>query len=207
MPIGAYTRCEVSPTCGLASTSGLIGYLDDSLSFFEPDRIHAGLIWFRQGFLEWTLPSRLPPHAVLQSLQVSMEICSEAPLHNNNWPSDVTLWINECEVGTWTCPGDFGGQRGQLTPQWWDSKDSQYGLLKRWLVNSDGTFIDGRPLSKLTIRDLGIDHQRVITVRLGVKPDALHIGGINLFGHTFGNYPQDLVVRLDYQPPTRNGQS
>jgi predicted transcriptional regulator len=204
MPIGAFSRFEVQPTCGLASASGLIGYLDDPHCFYEPERIHAGLLWFRSGFLEYVFPNRLPTGATLVSLQLSMEICSEAPLHNSHWPSDITLWINGHEVGTWTCPADFGGQRGMLTPTWWDEKDTQYGLLKRWLVNIDGTCIDGRPLSKLTINDLGIAEQRVILVRLGVKDDALHVGGINLFGQSFGNYPQDLLLRLEYLPGKRS---
>jgi predicted transcriptional regulator len=204
MPIGAYSTFEIQPTCGLASPTALIGYLDDPLGFYEPNRIHAGLLWFRSGFIEYVFPNRLPPGAKLRSLQLSMEICSEAPLHNNHWLSDITLWVNGCEVGTWTCPADFGGQRGVLTPAWWDEKDTQYGLLKRWLINSDGTCIDGRALSMLTIHDLGIEQQRVITVRLGIKADALHIGGLNLFGQSFGNYPQDLLLRLEYIPGRRS---
>jgi predicted transcriptional regulator len=203
MPIGAYTTFAASPTCGLASESSLIGYLDDPLSFYEPERVQAGLIWFRSGYLEYCFPNRLPASATLVSLQVSMEICSEAPLHDNNWPSDITLWVNGQELGTWTAPGDFGGQRGRLTPSWWDSKDSQYGLLKRWSVTGEGTFIDGRQLSALTIADLCIEPQQVIAVRLGVKPDALHVGGLNLFGRSFGNYPQDLTLRLEYMPGRR----
>ncbi len=200
MPVGAYTSFEVTPTCGLASETGLIGYLDDPLSFYEPDRIKAGLLWFRSGYVEYQFPNRLPGSVTPRSLLVSMEVCAEAPLHNNNWPSDITLWVNGCEIGTWTCPGDFGGQRGRLTPQWWDSKDSQYGVLKRWLVNGDGAFVDGYPVSPVTIQDLKLDASRVITVRIGVKPDAMHVGGLNLFGRTFGNYPQDLVLRIEYMP-------
>jgi predicted transcriptional regulator len=203
MPIGAYTRFDVSPTCGLATPTSIIGYLDDPLSFYEPDRLQASLIWFRSGYLEYSFPNRLPQTAGILSVQVSMEICAEAPLHNNHWPSDITLWINELEIGTWTCPSDFGGQRGQLTPAWWASNDTQYGLLKRWTVTSDGTYIDGRSLSDVTVRDLALDQQRGITVRLGVKPDGLHVGGLNLFGRYFGNYPQDLTLRLEYKPGER----
>lgn len=203
MPIGAYSVFDVQPTCGLASSTGLIGYLDDPLSFYEPERIHTGLLWFRSGFVEYVFPNRLPPSATLRSLQFSVEICSEAPLYNPQWPSDITVWINGREIGTWTCPADFGGQRGALTPGWWDEKDTQYGLLKRWLVNLDNTCIDGRPLSTVTIGELGIEKERVITVRLGVKQDALHVGGINIFGQSFGNYPQDLLLRLEYLPGRR----
>jgi len=200
MPIGAYTSFDVAPTCGLASETALIGYIDDPVSFYEPDRIKAGLIWFRSGYLEYSFPNRLPKGATPRNLLLSMEICSEAPLHNNNWPSDITLWVNEHEVGTWTCPGDFGEQRGRLTPQWWDSKDSQYGVLKRWLVNNQGAFIDGYSLSGLSIRDLKLGDERVIKIRFGVKADNVHVGGINIFGRTFGNYPQDLTLRIEYAP-------
>lgn len=203
MPIGAYTACDVQPTCGLANTGALIGYLDDPLSFYEPDHIRAGLLWFRCGFLEYTFPNRLPEGTTLVSLQLSMEICSEAPLHNTSWPSDITLWLNDREIGTWTCPSDFGGQRGALTPSWWDDKDSQYGLLKRWLVTDEGAFIDGMPLAPITASDLSLDRTKLIRVRLGVKPDALHIGGLNLFGRDFGNYPQDILLRLEYLPGQR----
>jgi predicted transcriptional regulator len=203
MPIGAYTRFEVSPTCGLATENSLIGYLDDPISFYEPERMNAGLLWFRTGYVEYNFPNRLPESAKPRNMLVSMEICAEAPLHNNDWPSDITLWVNEHEVGTWTCPGDFGGERGRLTPTWWDSKDSQYGVLKRWLISEEGSFIDGFRLSSVTVKDLGLDVRRVITVRLGVKGDALHVGGLNLFGRTFGNYPQDLTLRTEYTPGRR----
>jgi len=138
---------------------------------------------------------------------VSMEVCSEAPLHNDNWPSDITLWINGVELGTWTCPGDFGGERGRLTPEWWDSKDSQFGVLKRWLVNHEGSFIDGHPLSRVALRDLSVEKRPVITVRVGVKPDADHVGGINLFGSTFGNYPQDVTLRIEHKREARQNNN
>jgi predicted transcriptional regulator len=33
-------------------------------------------------------------------------------------------------------------------------------------------------------------------VRVGVKEDARHPGGINIFGNGFGNHSQDIVLRL-----------
>lgn len=200
MPVGSYTKCDVSPTCGLASETALIGYIDDPVSFYEPERSSAGLIWFTTGYLEYAFPNRLPESALPTSLIVSMEICSEAPMHNEKWPSDITLWINGREVGTWTSPGDLGGRRGRLTPLWWNTNETQYGLLKRWMVNGDGAYVDGYPVSGLTIDQLDIDKERLITVRLGVKPDALHAGGVNLFGRSYGNYPQDLMLYLEYKP-------
>lgn len=111
-----YVSCKVIPTCGLANEHGVIGLYDDAASFYKPGRIDAQLIWFHHGHVEYHFPNRLPPGSLLDSLQLSMKICSEAPFHHADWPSDVTLWLNDVEVGTWTSPSDFGGQGDVLTP-------------------------------------------------------------------------------------------
>jgi predicted transcriptional regulator len=200
MPIGRYFDVQVKPTCGLASTEGLIGLLDDPVSFYDPAHIQAELLWFRAGYVEYRFPNRLPPGTILQSLQLSMEACSEAPHYCNDWPSDITLWVNGIEVATWTCPGDFGGERGRLTPDWWDVKDTQFGLLKRWRVDEMGSFLDGTPISTVTLTALALKDQSFIPVRIGIKPQSPNQGGLNLFGARFGNYPQGIVLRLTYAP-------
>lgn len=199
MPIGAFVDCQVTPTCGLASNSGIIGLFDDPASFFEPERVNAQLLWFHHGYVEYRFPNRLPPKAVIESASISLELCSEAPLHHEDWPSDVTLWINGVEIGTWTSPSDFGGQQGMLTPQWWENWNSQYGLLKVWTVTENGSFVDGRRISDKVLGDLNISSNLSLSVRIGVKSDARHVGGINIFGRQFGNYPQDIILRLRYR--------
>ena len=199
MPIGAYVNFEVEPTCGLASETKIIGLIDDPTSFLEPERLDAQILWFRQGFVEYKFPCRLPPKTRPRSIQIRMEVCSEAPTHNDDWPSDITLSINGIEVGTWTSPADYGGNRGALTPSWWLDVDTQYGQLKRWEVNDAGTYIDGIQVSDLTIDRLNLTGQRAITVQIGVKPESKHVGGLNLFGRKFGNYPEDLMMRIWYE--------
>jgi predicted transcriptional regulator len=196
MPIGAYVDCVAVPTCGLTSEHGIIGELDDPATFYDPERMNAQLIWFKQGSLEYRFPNRLPPKAHLKSLQISLELCSEAPLHNDDWPSDITMWINGVEIGTWTSPGDFGGTRGALTPGWWEEWNSQYGLLKMWKATKDGTFVDGNKVSNVSLADLAVTEDSYISVRIGIKNDAANIGGLNIFGRAFGNYPQDIVMRM-----------
>lgn len=199
MPIGAFVDCAVMPTCGLLSAQGVIGLLDNPATFYEPSRIEAQLIWFHQGYVEYRFPNRLPENALPESLRLSMEVCSEAPHYNLDWPSDITVWINNVEIGTWTSPGDFGGEHGRLTPQWWASRGTQYGLLKMWHVNERESEIDGLRISGVTLRDLKLHAAPFIAVRIGVKADAANVGGMNLFGHQFGNYPQDLVLRISYR--------
>ena len=200
MPIGAFSDFEVEPTCGLVDSHGVIGLLDDPSSFYEPRRTSAQLLWFHSGFVEYRFPNRVPFGARIDSVQLATEVCSEAPLHDPDWPSDITVWINGTELGAWTCPGDFGGERGRLTPTWWDDKDTQYGVLKRWSVLPSGTSIDGVSLSSITVDDLDLAPGRPIVVRIGVRRDAAYVGGLNLFGRAFGNYPQDLVLRVEFEP-------
>lgn len=211
MPLGAYVECQVTPSCGLAGAHGILGLFDDPVSFYEPERLNAQLLWFRRGYVEYHFPNRIPLATSLDSLSFSLELCSEAPLHSDDWQSDITVWVNGVEIGTWTSPADFGGERGLLTPQWWEEWNSQYGLLKVWQVSREGSFVDGLRCSNVTLDDLNIMERPFIAVRIGVKADAQHAGGVNIFGRQFGNYPQDLVLRLRYRQrrhgePTRTGE-
>ena len=198
MPIGNYRHLEAKPTCGLASETKIIGMLDDPRSFFELEHLFAQMLWFRQGYVEYAFPNNLPYGATAVALELSLEICSEAPQYDPDWPSDITIWINNLEIGTWTSPGDLGGSRARLTPDWWQLDQSTHGFLKRWRVTDGGTVIDGEDLSAVTIDALALGANNHIAVRIGVKADARHVGGINLFGRKSGNYPQDIVMRLEY---------
>jgi predicted transcriptional regulator len=199
MGIGEYTDCEVESTCGLLGEFGILGIMDDPRSFYEPSRKDAELLWFRTGYLEYRFPNRIPYGAKAEDLELSAEVCSEAPYYKLDWPSDITVWINGIEVGTWTCPGDLGGEKGFLTPDWWAVRNTQHGLLKHWLINEKGSFVDGVQLSSVTVADLKLSAKPFISVRLGVKKDAMNAGGMNLFGKRFGNYEQDLMLRIKYE--------
>ena len=204
MPVGLYTDFQVSPPCGLCSAEEIIGLLDVPETFLNPKRAVASLVWFEQGFIEYKFPNNLLPNALLETLEISMELCSEAPVATpetaTNWPSDITMWINETEIGTWTSPGDFGGDvRGKFTPAWWKLAGSQYGLLKHWKVTEGGTFIDGIQISEVTLTDLDIRAHTSVKVWIGIKKDAANIRGVNIFGRGFGNYDQDIMMKMYLQ--------
>jgi predicted transcriptional regulator len=197
MPIGLYTSCEVSAPCGLCSRDGIIGFLDVPDTFLNPDRMNAALMWFTRGFVEYQFPNnaRIRGNGIV-SLEISMELSSEFPGTAPDWPSDITLGINGKDIGTWTSPGDFGDKRGVFTPVWWKLKGSQYGMLKTWRVTPEGTFVDGVKISVVSLRDLDLPSHHSIRLKIEVKPDAMHPGGVNIFGRGFGNYDHDIVLRL-----------
>ncbi|MFW5995162.1 MAG: ArsR/SmtB family transcription factor, partial [Spirochaetia bacterium] len=199
MPVGLYADYEVSPTCGLCSTEKIIGMLDVPQTFSLPERAKASLLWFSSGYVEYKFPRNASPHRRIRRLELSLELCSEAPNSAREWPSDITVWINGREIGTWTSPGEFGEPRGMLTPQWWRTNSAQYGLLKHWSVSAEGTFIDGEKVSSLPITELGLDDHHSIRVCIGIKDNAVNRGGINIFGRGFGNYDQDLLLNLELE--------
>lgn len=198
MPIGLYTLANPSGTCGLANRERMIGFVDIPQSFYDPARATAQIIWMAEGFVEYVFPCTLPATAELRRLELMMEICSEAPNYDPDYPSDITVWINGVEVGTWIAPGDFGGKRGLLNPDWWIDHMTQYGAQKIWSIDADGAYVDGTPVSDTNFVKAMIVPNQPLTVRIGVKPDAEHPGGFNLFGSGFGNYAQDLVLRMHY---------
>ncbi len=197
MPLGLYTSCETTAPCGLCSPEGIIGLLDVPDNFLDPDRMKTALLWFGRGFVEYKFPNNARIlNADLEAIEFSMELSSEVPGTSNIWPSDITLWVNNVAVGTWTSPGDFGDQRGAYTPRWWKLEGSQYGALKTWTISADGTMIDGRRVSNVTLADLDLAAHHSIRMRIGIAADARHPGGVNIFGRGFGNYDQDIVMRL-----------
>jgi predicted transcriptional regulator len=197
MPLGLYTSCEVSAPCGLCSSTGIVGLLDVPDTFLDPGRMSAGLIWFTRGYVEYQFPNNVKlMNGQLDAVEFSMEISSEVPGTAADWPSDITFAINQIDIGTWTSPGDYGDARGVYTPSWWKLKGSQYGMLKTVRVTGDGTYIDGRKMAPISLKDLDLGSHRSIRFRIAVKEDARHPGGLNIFGRGFGNYDQDIVMRL-----------
>lgn len=198
MPIGNYVDYHVEPTCGIVSQDGYIDVEDEASVFYNPARVNAKLIWFGNGYLEYRFPNVTLKKKTLRKVEVSAEICSEDHEYNMDWPSDITLWINDVEVGTWESPSDFGGRRGKLNPAWWSSDKTQYGMLKNWCVKKDGSFLDGEKISDAGLEKYNLSDKDYISVKIGIKEDAAHKGGINIFGDGFGDYPQDIVLKLSY---------
>lgn len=200
LQIGHYSSYSICPTCGLASSKAIIGEVDDARYFEHPERYNADILWFTKGYVEYIIPNFIPSSQRITQITISAELSSEAPGVNNVWPSDVSFYLNDVCIGKWLSPGDFGDTRGLFTPDWWFPNWNQYGLLKLLVLNKKGTYIDGLKISDVTIDDFNLDYRSGIRFRLAVDDDAEHIGGLTIFGKSFGNYGQDIKVSLNYAP-------
>lgn len=198
--IGHYTDYKVYPTCGLATSSKLIGEVDDTRYFSHPDRYNADILWFTKGYVEYTIPNFIPLNQKITGIMISAELSSEAPGVNSNWPSDINFYLNDVHLGSWMSPGDFGDVPGIFTPDWWYPNWNQYGLLKMLVINRAGTFIDGLKISDVTIDQFHLSSISTMKFKMSVDEDSAHIGGLTIFGKTFGNYAQDIKVNISYAP-------
>lgn len=198
--VGHYSDYDVYPTCGLATSQAIVGEVDDPRYFSHPDRINAGILWFTKGYIEYMIPNLLPSATKIDQITVSLEISSEAPGINKDWPSDISILLNDVKIGTWTSPGDYGDVQGIFTPDWWFPNWNQYGLLKMIVINKKGTFVDGLKISNVTINEFNLDYKSTVRFKFEIEEDAKNVGGITIFGSEFGNYNQDIKVRIAYSP-------
>lgn len=198
IPVGQFTDHSVMPTCGLASIDKYLGMVDDPRYFNSPEHGLASIVWFQTGHVAYTLPSYLFDRPdTIQSITVSMEICSEFPGYNDDYPSDIHFEMNGHFLGLWTSPGNYGNRKGFYTPDWFKC-GTEYGLLKNLMINQKGTYIDGKRISDITLHDLELDGTTNQILTISSPKEAAHPGGVTLFGKGFGNYNQDIIVTVNH---------
>lgn len=195
VPLGLYTSFSVCAPCGLRAVDGVIGLLDMPDTFLDPGRVKAGLLWFTGGFVEYRFPYRSGPP--VRALEFSMELGSDAPGTSPDWPSAISIWVNDVELGNWTLRASRYRQdepRGG-----WARYGSDHGELTNWRVTSAGSFLDGQKISSVSLANLQLDAAQSIRLRIGVAADATCPGGVNIFGRGFGHHDQEIIMRLETQ--------
>jgi len=60
--------------------------------------------------------------------------------------------------------------------------------------------MDGLKISGVTIEDLNLGRRNPLKLKFEVKEDAANAGGLTIFGCNFGNYNQDIKVRVHFSP-------
>jgi len=198
LQVGHYSDYQAAPTCGLATKNSIIGDFDDPRYFADPQRIDSEIIWLAEGYLEYRIPNYLKPNQAFREIQLSMELGSEAPGYCDNYPSDIYFYLNGIELGFWTSPGDFGTARGTFNPDWWPPHLNQYGMLKLIRINREGSFIDGCRISNVTIDQIQLDYKSELSFRIAVTDKSVNKRGLTIYGRSFGNYAQGLLVRVLY---------
>ncbi len=202
MSIGNYFDCDITSPSGICSETGYIGIEDDTSAFYDNQRNQAQILWFQSGSIEYRFPMKQYQNQEITSLNISLELCSEAPGYNNNWPSDIEVYLDNKYCGTIHSEGDFGGSRGMLNPEWWSNGRTQHGILHNVSIDSNKAYINSSPAENLSLEDLDLSKD-YLSFKLVVRGDRKNssgdkktAGGINLFGEKFGNHPQALKLEI-----------
>ena len=61
--------------------------------------------------------------------------------------------------------------------------------------------MDAARLSDVTLGQLDLASHHSIRLRIGIDEEAKHPGGVNIFGRGFGNYDQDILMRIRLRRP------
>lgn len=171
----------------------------DKADIYDPKHFDAQLIASSNGRVTYEFSNTIALHKEVVELSISMEICSEAPYHDNNYMSDITFWINGKEITTYLSSGDYGDRVGILNPDYWPKVNTQYGKLVNLTIKKDGVYINGiKQKSKYNLENVDLKKGNKLTLTIGNKNTAEHVGGFNIFGKTFGDYPQDVCLQFYY---------
>ncbi|MNC34775.1 hypothetical protein D3C75_832290 [compost metagenome] len=53
-------------------------------------------------------------------------------------------------------------------------------------------------VSDVNLSQLNLTQSPKIRLRIGVNPESIHQGGVNLFGRSFGDHAQEIMMKLSF---------
>ena len=163
---------------------------------YNPKRFEAKLLCMDNGEVTYAFSNAFSKRARVHRLEFSLEISSESPYYCNDWKSEIFFRICGVDVATFLSLGDYGGVRGLLNPDWWDSKYSQNGVLTTIAIDNAGVYVNNEMVrDDVTIETLELESKDRILFSFRTDQSSQYAGGFNVYGKTFGNEPQDIVLK------------
>ena len=202
IPVGMYADARFDSVFRMASQKEVIRL--DEKDAFNPIRKEASLLWTNGGMVTYSFGKNFSTTQHIESINFSFEICSETNGFRNDYKSDITISVNGIKLGIFTCDGDFGDIEGKCNPPFWGRTYTQYGHLLVINITNDGTYINHRLVSKITIEDIKLNEHDDLRLTIENERNAKHYGGFNLFGKGFGNYDQDILLTVNYDLASKN---
>lgn len=196
LPIGSFDSYEVKAPCGLCNVYSRIGKENDAGYYELPDRLQAGLLWFSEGYIEYRIPNMLLAGEKMHQMTFYFEISSDqvGPLPENQ--AEIDFYLNGKKLGSWVTPPEFEWNKGIYTPAWWYGREKQFGLVKMIAITPHGTYLDGGRMSDVGLNAFTSEELQHLRFRLSVAKRGGYQGGMVLYGAGFGNYNQDIRVRI-----------
>ena len=191
--VGCYTSAFPTDYIRIATENRFI--VLEKEDTYNPQRFNAKLLGMGNGKITYTFSNAFAKQNAVKRLEFTMEISSESPYHCNDWKSEIVLSVCNIDLATYLSLGDYGDVRGKLSPDWWNNKYSQYGMLVTLAIDHGGIYLNNECIrTDLTIDDLPLMQSDHITLDIRTDPALRYTGGFNIYGSRFGNHPQDIVM-------------
>ena len=84
-------------------------------------------------------------------------------------------------------------------PDWYPEGLAAVGKLFVWRISRDQTLFNSVPVSELCLGDLDLQPMQPIEVSFQILSPSEHDGGMIVFGKSFGQYNQDIRLRVVYE--------
>ena len=198
IPIGSYISVDyLADTINARDENGELELNIDNI--YDSSRFKAQVLYARRGLFNYPLRS-IETDEKLKCMYISFEACSEISAYDNTYKSDISVLINGQELVTYTCPGDFGGRKGNLNPDSYPSYYTQFGEMITIYVNEKGVYKNGVLVNdEIKISDIKLNNKNQNILSIGNLPKSNLQGGINLFGEKLGDYPQAIKVKYTFE--------
>lgn len=197
--VGNYIYCKPEQYIRFSTDERFIVF--DNIDAYNPVRFDAKLICIDNGEVCYAFSNAFTQKGNVEKLEFSLELSSESPYYSNDWKSEIIFTVCGIDVATYLSPGDFGGKRGKLTPIWWDDRYSQYGLLVTLEIKSDGVYLNNTKVNnRIKLSSIPLTESDKLTFSIRTDKSRKYAGGFNIFGKTFGNYAQDILLKANYIP-------
>lgn len=167
---------------------------------YNPERFNAEIIWSNGGIISYAFPNDFTMKGETEQLMLDIEVCSETLDHDNLHKSDITFWINDVELFTYRCPGDYGDRVGVLNPEYWSKGKNvlptQYGDRLHIVIEKDAIYLNEVLVNKkFNMKSLHLGKGNMLKLTIGNKKGCEFPGGWNIFGKGFGDYPIDIELK------------
>lgn len=190
IPIGLIDNFYTTNNCGLVSQHNIIGEINEVKYFSSTNRLNANLIWFSDGFLEYSIPNLINNNQNITQIQISFELSTAINSKNNT--SKLQVKLNDILICNFDIDKSQDIGKGLYSPEWWHCQS--FGKLFVIKINSNGTFLNNIKISNVIISDINIKPNEKI--KLNIISDN---NGISIFGSNFGNYNQDIEVKVLFE--------
>ncbi len=205
IPVASFYNYEIEP-----QPEGVLAIdQGERLSFKGEKRNLAQVIWFRgAGFFEYKIKN---PFKLLEEIpeikeaDIFFEACSEEWKSKLNHYSDISVYLNNNEIGTITLKNDYGGERrGKYPlPSWWPLDNTQYGEKVLLKIKENGTYLQGssnqeKRISNFKITDIDFTKPDIY-LKISVNKNAKNKGGINIFGEKVGDFNKPFSFSIKYK--------